>query len=332
MYHILGYAGEMNEMASMIKDIFGGEPFAFYPIEKDGSDAADPLQNIFHRTGVRYTRIDIEVDKEEKNNPKAKLITPVTELIMPGVSSALVFDEPVIGGETIMSGYAGVVANSRELGIKKIALVSITDRLGVTDVCCDPLYITAHGKKERVKKMDFIREKWPKIYFEIEEDLSSFENKIPIIDYGDVISRHNQDYSIVRSFMDNGNLIIIGADPKGSVHASGIHYHLAGAENRSNVGYYTLTEEKACKKLLSELTSDYGQPDQHDLKVVIFSSDEKEIQNLLEIAEKMKKKHKFDCIGLYHNNGESGIFYIDNKEVKKETFEKFSKKLDLTYA
>lgn len=330
MDHTLGYEYEMRRMASRIGEVLGGETLAFYPIGHDGSLAAGPLQSIFDGLGILYKIKDIEVNKHEETDAKAKLVTPVDDLIIPGGAKLfLVFDEPVMEGDTIMSGYAGLVANRDILGIENIAVASITDRSGVTDICCDPLYDTAHDKK-RVNKQDFIFKKWPVIYYQIREDLEYLEkSNVPIIDVEEsrLILRRRQNHSIVRKFMGDHNLIIIGADNRGSIEGSGIHYRLAGVENRANVFYHTLTG-KTCNKLLSELVRDHKQD---GLKVVIFSSDDKQIGHLLRATEKVKEKCKcgFDCIGLY-NNGKSEVFYIGvDKKLKTETFEKFLDKIDL---
>jgi hypothetical protein len=332
MDHTLGYEYEMKRMASRIGEVLGGETLAFYPIGHDGSLAAGPLQSIFDGLGILYKRKDIEVDKHEETDAKAKLVTPVDDLIIPGGAKLfLVFDEPVMEGDTIMSGYVGLVANRDRLGIENIAVASITDRSGVTDICCDPLYITAH-EKGRANKEDFIFRKWPAIYYQIREDLEYFENSknnIPIIDVEEnrIIQRRRQNHLIVRKFMGNHDLIIIGADNRGSIEGSGIHYRFAGVENLTNVFYHTLTG-KTCNKLLEELVRDHKQD---GLKVVIFGSDDKQIGHLLRATEKVKKRCEcgFDCIGLY-NNDKSEVFYIDDdKKLKIETFEKFLDKINL---
>jgi hypothetical protein len=173
------YKNALNKMAEKIGDMFRGETFGFYPIMKDGARAADPLQKFFDGYGISYARKDILVDKNEDGRAKKKLVTSPNELFK-GMRTVLIFDEPVIEGGTIMSGYAGIVAYRDVLGVDRIVLASRTDEAGVTDICCEPFYLTLHGKG-RVHRRDYVKGEWPRIYRQIERDLHEIgRNRISI--------------------------------------------------------------------------------------------------------------------------------------------------------
>lgn len=174
------YKNAVHRMALKAGEMFRGETFGFYPIKADGSLAANPLQQIFNEHEIPYVRKDIDVNRNVTKKAKKKLITPVDILFDPKIKSVLIFDEPVVEGDTIMSGYAGIVAYKDVLGVDTIILASINDHSGVTDICCQPLYLTLHNEG-KVDRKEFIYKKWPRIHRQIEESLYEIEsNRIPI--------------------------------------------------------------------------------------------------------------------------------------------------------